>query len=139
LWAVTEEGWDYIYDHHADAEGVAGVPLNTGDIVSKLAGEVLSAAADYESPSLYRYLWGEDDPQYDEDEDYEVDEDTDGESDDDDQVVNPAMDSPADAQGQARIITPAGEAWDSWFDGEGATADHMDDREQAADQDREAH
>lgn len=66
LWATTEAGWDYIYDHHADKDGVAGVPLTTSDIVSKLAGEVWSVAADYESPSLYRYIWGEDDPQYDE-------------------------------------------------------------------------
>ena len=27
--------------------------------------------------------------------------------------------------GRARIITPAGESWDSWFDGEGVTADFM--------------
>lgn len=39
--------------------------------------------------------------------------------------------------GRARIITPAGESWDSWFDGEGVTADFMAEREQPADQERE--
>lgn len=42
------------------------------------------------------------------------------------------------ALGRTRIITPAGEAWDSWFDGEGVTADFMADREQPDDQEREA-
>ena len=40
--------------------------------------------------------------------------------------------------GRARIIPPAGEAWDLWFDGEGVTADYMADREQPADQERDA-
>jgi len=42
------------------------------------------------------------------------------------------------AVGRARIITPAGESWDSWFDAEGVTADFMTEREQPADQEREA-
>jgi len=42
------------------------------------------------------------------------------------------------AVGRARIITPAGEAWDSWFDGDSATADFMTEREQPADQERES-
>ncbi len=42
------------------------------------------------------------------------------------------------AVGRARIITPAGEAWDSWFDSEGVTTDFMADREQPADQERDA-
>lgn len=40
--------------------------------------------------------------------------------------------------GRARLITPVGEAWDSWFDGEGVTADFMAEREQLAEQEREA-
>lgn len=40
--------------------------------------------------------------------------------------------------GRARIITPAGEAWDSWFDGEGVTTDFMSEREQPEHQEREA-
>lgn len=41
------------------------------------------------------------------------------------------------AVGRTRIITPAGESWDSWFDGESATSDFMAAREQPGDQDRE--
>ena len=39
--------------------------------------------------------------------------------------------------GRARIITPVGECWDSWFEGEGVTADFMSEREQPADQRRD--
>lgn len=42
------------------------------------------------------------------------------------------------AVGRARIITPAGESWDSWFEGEAVTADFMSEREQPAPQEREA-
>lgn len=41
------------------------------------------------------------------------------------------------AVGRTRIIAPAGESWDSWFDGEGVTADFMSEREQPDDQERE--
>ncbi|GKX55128.1 antitoxin [Leminorella grimontii] len=41
------------------------------------------------------------------------------------------------AIGRTRIITPAGEGWDSWFDGESATSDFMSTREQPDDQIRE--
>ena len=36
------------------------------------------------------------------------------------------------AVGRTRIITPAGESWDSWFDGDSVSADFMNDREQPA-------
>ncbi|WP_370309858.1 type II toxin-antitoxin system VapB family antitoxin [Sinimarinibacterium flocculans] len=39
--------------------------------------------------------------------------------------------------GRTRVIAPAGEAWDSWFDGAGVSADFMAEREQAAEQERE--
>ncbi|KTC37019.1 antitoxin [Pseudomonas putida] len=41
------------------------------------------------------------------------------------------------AIGRTRILTPAGESWDSWFDGEGVTSDFMIDREQPAIQERD--
>ncbi|MBD9494227.1 type II toxin-antitoxin system VapB family antitoxin [Ensifer sp. ENS01] len=41
------------------------------------------------------------------------------------------------AVGRTRIITPAGEAWDSWFDGELVTADFMVQKEQPEAQERE--
>jgi len=40
--------------------------------------------------------------------------------------------------GRTRIITPAGEAWDSWFESDGVTADFMAEREQPQDQERES-
>ena len=40
--------------------------------------------------------------------------------------------------GRARLIAPAGEAWDSWFAGEGVTDDFMTDREQPEEQSRES-
>ncbi|APJ64613.1 antitoxin [Escherichia coli] len=42
------------------------------------------------------------------------------------------------AIGRTRIITPAGESWDSWFDGENVSADFMDTRDQPAMQERES-
>ncbi len=42
------------------------------------------------------------------------------------------------ALGRARLIAPAGEAWDSWFDGEGVTEDFMGEREQPKEQQRES-
>ena len=42
------------------------------------------------------------------------------------------------AVGRTRIITPAGEVWDNWFEGPEATTDFMNDREQPALQEREA-
>jgi antitoxin VapB len=42
------------------------------------------------------------------------------------------------ALGRARLIVPAGEAWDSWFDDEGVTPDFMSERDQPQEQDRAA-
>jgi len=42
------------------------------------------------------------------------------------------------AIGRTRIITPAGESWDSWFDGPTISADFMAERDQPAEQEREA-
>ncbi|AIN60441.1 MULTISPECIES: type II toxin-antitoxin system VapB family antitoxin [Pseudomonas] len=41
------------------------------------------------------------------------------------------------AVGRSRIISPAGESWDSWFEGDDVSADFMASREQPADQERE--
>jgi antitoxin VapB len=39
--------------------------------------------------------------------------------------------------GNARLITPAGESWDSWFDGEGVSDDFMNERDQPMPQERD--
>lgn len=41
------------------------------------------------------------------------------------------------AVGRTRIISPAGETWDSWFEGPSVSADFMAEREQPIDQERE--
>ena len=41
------------------------------------------------------------------------------------------------AVGRSRVITPAGQAWDDWFEGPGVTSDFMARREQPPVQDRE--
>ncbi|UPY96582.1 type II toxin-antitoxin system VapB family antitoxin [Pectobacterium sp. 21LCBS03] len=41
------------------------------------------------------------------------------------------------AIGRTRIITPAGESWDSWFEGESVTPDFVITREQPDEQVRE--
>ena len=40
--------------------------------------------------------------------------------------------------GRGRLIVPAGEGWDSWFQEEGVTDDFMASREQTVDQERES-
>lgn len=40
--------------------------------------------------------------------------------------------------GRARLIVPAGESWDSWFASEGTTDDFMNERDQPAQQERDA-
>jgi virulence-associated protein VagC len=39
--------------------------------------------------------------------------------------------------GRIRILTPAGESWDSWFDGDTVSPGFMPTRNPAADQERE--
>jgi antitoxin VapB len=41
-------------------------------------------------------------------------------------------------RGFSWIITPSEHGWAAWFDGEGASCDFMEEREQPADQDRAA-
>ena len=40
--------------------------------------------------------------------------------------------------GNARLLAPAGEAWQTWFDGPGASEDFMAERDQPADQERKS-
>jgi antitoxin VapB len=39
--------------------------------------------------------------------------------------------------GRSRLISPAGESWDCWFDGESVTDDFLQEREQPESQERE--
>ncbi|HET7268626.1 MAG TPA: type II toxin-antitoxin system VapB family antitoxin [Oleiagrimonas sp.] len=40
--------------------------------------------------------------------------------------------------GRSRLITPADDSWDVWFDGPSVSEDFMTDRDQPADQQRDA-
>ena len=71
LWSTSDQGWDWIYENFADADGDRKATLDTNLIIDSLRGDVVTAALDYESPSLYRYMWGADDPEYGEKEDDE--------------------------------------------------------------------
>jgi len=42
------------------------------------------------------------------------------------------------AVGNTRIISPAGKAWDEWFDAEGVSDDFMESRSQPETQERES-
>lgn len=42
-----------------------------------------------------------------------------------------------DFMGRSRLISPAGESWDSWFSSEGVTVDFMQSRDQPNEQERE--
>lgn len=42
------------------------------------------------------------------------------------------------AVGNARLIAPTENAWDTWFEGEGVSADFMSARDQPEEQEREA-
>jgi len=42
------------------------------------------------------------------------------------------------AIGNTRIITPAGDSWDYWFDSAGVSEDFMNDRDQPQDQQRDS-
>lgn len=55
LWCVTEQGWDYIYDHYTDDTGGVGVPVLQDDIVQKLKSGLLSVAAAYTNSRITRY------------------------------------------------------------------------------------
>jgi len=39
-------------------------------------------------------------------------------------------------RGRSWVITPSGQSWAAWFEGEGVSGDFMTDREQPADGDR---
>lgn len=56
LWTATDAGWDYIYDHHADDDGVADVPVVEDEIVAKLKDELISAAASYSNQRIAKFL-----------------------------------------------------------------------------------
>ena len=56
LWAVTNEGWDYIYDHHAESINRDQIPVCVDDVIRNLQGELLSVATDTSNKRIDQYL-----------------------------------------------------------------------------------
>lgn len=83
LWATTDTGRDHIDDHQADDEGALDIPMDVHEIVAMLKDNLLSAAANHESPSISRFLRRHEDDydelEDDEEEDGGEEEDTDRE------------------------------------------------------------
>jgi len=82
LWAVTEDGWDYVYDHRDLDEGVEDVPVSDDAIVSKVKDELLIAAANYTNPNIQKFLARHEDG-YDELDDDDENDENDGEEESD--------------------------------------------------------
>lgn len=95
LWAVTDQGWDYIADHHADDQGAAQAPVEMDAIVDMLKDKVLAAAADFSNQRVERFLARHEDG-YDELDDDEEDEE--GEDSDDE---GPSVDDESEPIGEA--------------------------------------
>lgn len=77
LWLYTDAGDRWLDDNlPTGISQIESLVFNIEDIANELTSHVLSAASDYETPSLYRFLHGEDDDseEYDEDEFLEDDE-----------------------------------------------------------------
>ncbi len=56
LWAITNEGWDYIYDHREAPDGADHVPVADLEIVLHLKSALLTAAADYSNARIEKFL-----------------------------------------------------------------------------------
>lgn len=66
LWTQTSVGWNWVYDHFSDEGGASVAPLELSPVVKLIEDEVLSAASDYASPALSRFLFGRDKDEDDE-------------------------------------------------------------------------
>lgn len=79
IWTLTDDGWNWVYDHFNDDDGENLAPMEMSAIVRLITDDVMSAASDFESKALYRFLWGADEEE-DEDEEEEEEKDASPES-----------------------------------------------------------
>lgn len=69
LWAQTDDGFDWLYDHHADDNGLEKVAVDIDTVVTYLNLHLLQEAADENNERVQRYLYPEAYyPKYDDDE-----------------------------------------------------------------------
>lgn len=101
LWAATDQGWDYIADHHADDQEVAQAPVDMDAIVDMLKNKLLAAAADFSNQRVERFLARHEDG-YDELDGDEDSEDDDGDDDQHDEESDPVAAGDDDAGGERR-------------------------------------
>ena len=101
LWAVTDQGWDYIADHHADEQGAAQAPLDMHAIVDLLRDKLLAAAADFSNQRVERFLARHEEG-FDELDDDEDSEDDDGDDDKQDEESDPDAAGEDDAGDERR-------------------------------------
>jgi hypothetical protein len=76
IWAQTVDGSDWVYGHFTDDDGEEIAPVEVDGIVQLIIDDVMAAASDYESKTLYRFLWaaeGEDEDENEEEEEEEED------------------------------------------------------------------
>ena len=83
LWSETEQGWNWVYENYTDSDGDRNAPLDTSLVLDCLRDEVMTQALEYESQSIYKYIWGSDNPEYDEEDEDEIDPDENGQNKDD--------------------------------------------------------
>jgi hypothetical protein len=69
IWAQTDDGWAWVYDHFTDDEGDDAAPLEVDAIVQLIIDEVIAAASNYESKTLYQFLWRLDEEEEEEEDD----------------------------------------------------------------------
>ncbi len=69
IWSQTDDGFDWLYDHQADENGLEKVAVDIDTVVTYLSAHLLRAATDENNERVQRYLYPEDyDPEYDDDE-----------------------------------------------------------------------
>lgn len=107
---MTDQGWDYIADHHADDQGATQIPVEMDAIVDMLKDKVLAAAADFSNQRVDRFLARHADG-YDELDDDEDSEDDDGDDDKQDEESDPEAAGEDDA-GDERRKDPEGRFFD---------------------------
>jgi len=60
LWTQTDDGFDWLHDHHADENGPEQISVDNDEVVAYLRSLLLQAAADEDNERVEKYLRPED-------------------------------------------------------------------------------
>lgn len=77
IWAQTDDGWAWVHDHFDEDDSDDTAPLDVHAVCRLIVEDVISAASDYESRTLYRFLWDAEDEEDEEEEEEEEKEEED--------------------------------------------------------------